>query len=61
MSIVKMDSEVIAEIKNALCVIQGNADIIGQHDMPFWVLRSQISEQVKRIDSLLPKVSFEGK
>ena len=55
MSIVKMDSKVIAEIKNALTIIQGNAEIIGQPNMPFHVLREQITEQVERIDRLLPK------
>lgn len=44
--------EVIAEVRNALQVIQGNAELIitrGIGNRP-----DKIIEQVKRIDSLLP-------
>ncbi len=61
MSIIKMDSEAIAEIKNALTIIQRNAETIGLPGPPFHILRYQITEQVERIGHLLPKVSFEGK
>ena len=57
--IIKLDSEVIAEIRNALQVIQGNAELI--------IMRGIIDNrpdiiihQVKRIDKLLPQVKFEG-
>lgn len=59
MSQIKMDSEDIAEIKNALCIIQGNAELMRGYtkdeDRP-----EEIIKQVKRIDKLLPKVAFEG-
>ena len=54
MSIIKMDSEDIATIKNALCVIQLNADMGYNKER-------EIQKQVKRINGLLPKVKFEGK
>ena len=50
MSIVKMDSETIAEIKNALCVISLNADLITPRAMRV----NEIKDQVKRIDKMLP-------
>ena len=56
MSQIRMDSEDIAEIRNVLQVIQGNAQIIGEPHTPFHLLRDQITEQVKRIDGLLPDV-----
>ena len=54
-----MDSEDIATIKNALCIIQGNAELL--YDRPYINEPKRIIQQVKRIDKLLPKVSFEGK
>ena len=65
MSIVKIDSEVVAEIKNALCIIQLNAEIVEEKYIAT-LFRPQrncriIIKQIKRIDSLLPKVKFEGK
>ena len=60
MSNVTIDSEKIAEVRNALQVIQLNADLIGHPQQAFHVLRSQITIQVKRIDKLLPVVKFEG-
>ena len=59
MSIIKMDSEDIAEIKNALYIIQGNAEFL--FNEPYINEPQRIIEQVKRIDRLLPKVSFEEK
>ena len=59
MSIIKMDSEVIAEIKNALTVIQLNAQA-GVSRIKVSELMKGIVEQVKRIDRLLPKIKFEG-
>jgi len=59
--IVKIDSEVIAVIRNALQIIMSNAELIpsskfvSRHKMMM-----DIVEQVKRIDSLLPPVKFEG-
>ena len=60
MSIIKMNSEDIATIKNALCIIQGNAELINGYTEDE-KRPNRIIEQVKRIDKLLPKVSFEGK
>jgi len=59
MSIIKMDSEDIATIKNALYIIQGNAELL--YDKPYVNEPKRIIQQVKRINKLLPKVSFEGK
>jgi len=50
-----MDSEDIAEIKNALGIIQGNAELIGEPTTPFHILRIRLIEQIKRIDKLLPQ------
>jgi len=60
--IIKVDSEVIAEIRNALTVIQLNAESIFRR---LKYIRDEkapeeIVKQVKRIDSLLPPVKFEG-
>ena len=61
MSQVKMDSEDIAEIRNALQVIQLQAealhlDLCGNALYKLDLLINQ----VKRIDKLLPVVNFEG-
>jgi len=65
MSQIKIDSEDIAEIKNALCIIQGNAELIltsfTKGGRLF--LRDKLEaiiDNIKRIDNLLPKVAFEG-
>jgi len=62
MSQVIMDSEDIAEIKNALTAISLGASTIDYH----YPLKAEerleiIRQQVKRIDKLLPKVAWEGK
>ena len=57
MSIVKIDSEVIAEIKNALCIINLNAELLSRKE---YLREEEIIKQVKRIDELLPVVGFEG-
>ena len=57
---VEIDSEVIAEVRNALQIIMGNAELIKQEDALGIAIRpDRIIEQVKRIDQLLPKVKFE--
>ncbi len=61
MSQIKIDSEDIAEIKNALTVISLSAETVDYH----YPAKAEdnlvtIREQVKRIDKLLPKVKFEG-
>ena len=55
MSQIKMDSEDIATIKNALQVIRWKAEL-----MPASTFMQEIIKQVKRIDKLLPDVKFEG-
>jgi len=62
MSQVKIDSEDIAEIKNALTAISLVAQGI-DYSYPYKAGEKLkiISEQVKRIDKLLPKVAWEGK
>ena len=58
MSQIKIDSEDIATIRDALQIIQGNADfLVGE---PYVNEPQRIIEQVKRIDKLLPVVKFEG-
>ncbi len=62
MSQIKIDSEDIAEIRNALQVIQGNAEFLCRR---FNYLKEDSSpkniiKQVIRIDKLLPQVKFEG-
>lgn len=58
--LIAMSPETIAEIRNALQVIQLNAEVI-----PYDSFREvdnktrEIIEQVKRIDGLLPQVKFE--
>jgi len=61
MSQIKMDSEDIAEIKNALTVITLSTETIDYH-YPAKAENNLVTirEQVKRIDKLLPKVAFEG-
>ncbi len=61
MSQIKMNSEDIADIKNALTIIQLNIDLIGHPQEAFHILRGRITEQVTRIDGLLPQVKFERK
>ena len=61
MSIVKMDSEVIASIKNALCVIQLNAEVVKRMKYLGHSELNTIINAAKRIDKLLPIVGFEGK
>ncbi len=60
MSKVTIDSEKIAEIRNALQVINLSAGMIDYH-YPAKALEKLdiIKEQVKRIDGLLPQVKFE--
>jgi len=59
--IVKIDSEVIAEVRNALQIIQGNAELIPSSEfVSRHKMMMDIVKQVKRIDSLLPPVKFEG-
>jgi len=58
MSQVKIDNEDVAEIKNALCIIQFIADNISEENGE----EEEIIKQVKRIDKLLPyqpKIKFE--
>ena len=62
MSQVRIDSEDIAEIKNALTAISLGASTIDYH----YPAKAEdnlvtIRNQVKRIDKLLPKVAWEGK
>jgi len=56
--IVKIDSEVIAEVRNALQIIMSNAELMAPTAL-FNLRADRIIEQVKRIDSLLPPVKFE--
>ena len=56
MSIVKIDSEDVATIKNALCIIELIADNISEENGE----EDEIIKQVKRINKLLPKIKFEG-
>lgn len=72
---VKIDSEVIYEIRNVLQIIMGNAELLIPKDYVVSLLPSfsdwrkmlinlsdrpdTIIEQVKRIDGLLPQVRFE--
>ena len=61
MSQVRMDSEDIAEIRNALTAISLGAGTIDYHYPAKAEERLKIiREQIERIDKLLPKVSFEG-
>jgi len=58
---IKMDSEDIAEIRNALTIINLVTGTIDYH----YPLKAEnnlatVREQVKRIDKLLPDVKFEG-
>lgn len=61
MSQIRMDSEDVAEIKNALQVIQGTAELMRtittEEKRNAMIV---IVKQVKRIDKLLPQVKFEG-
>lgn len=62
MSTLNIDSEDIAEIKNALTVISLSAGTIDYH----YPAKAEenlvvIREQVKRIDRLLPRIAFEEK
>ena len=54
----KLITEQIADIRNALQIIQGNAEYL--KNRPYINEAQRIVSQVKRIDKLLPKVSFEG-
>jgi len=56
MSIVKIDSEDVATIKNALRIIELIADNISEENGE----EDEIIKQVKRINKLLPKIKFEG-
>ena len=61
MSQVKMDSEDIAEIRNALTIINLVTGTINYH----YPIKAEsnlatVREQVKRIAKLLPVVKFEG-
>ncbi len=58
MSQIKMDSEDIAEIRNALQIIEGNTWQEKEYGGNMFL--AEIHKQVKRIDRLLPKVAFEG-
>jgi len=75
MSQIRIDSEDVAEIRNALCVIQLNAEAVGILGLKGWrfvlyslmlrllrlkMFTEEIVKQVKRIDNLLPQVKFEG-
>ncbi len=53
MSQIKVDSEDIAKIKDALTIIKGNAEFLVNE--PFVNKPQQIIKQVKRIYKLLPK------
>lgn len=58
---VEIDPETIAEVRNALQIIQGNAELIPSSEfVSRHKMMMDIVEQVKRIDSLLPQVKFEG-
>lgn len=57
--IVKVESKVIAEIRNALQVIQGNAEMVKRMKYLGHTELNTIIEQVKRIDKLLPQVEYE--
>ncbi len=60
MSKVTIDSEKIAEIRNALQIITGDAEVISYSSFRECDNRARdIVEQVKRIDKLLPQVEFE--
>ncbi len=64
MSQMKIDSEDIAEIRNALQIIQGNAQILFRripYNLHLLNKPLDIINEVKRIDKLLPQVKFEGK
>ncbi len=56
--LVAIDSEKIAEIRNALTIIRGNAEFLV--DEPYVNEPQRIIEQVKKIDKLLPDVKFKG-
>ena len=61
MSKVTVDSEVIAEVRNALTIIGIAIETVDYHypaktENDLVIARGQ----VKRIDKLLPKVKFEG-
>ena len=51
---VKIDSEVIAEVRNALQIIMGNAELIISMYGYSANKPGEIKKQAKRIDSLLP-------
>ena len=53
MSLMKIDNKDIADIKNALRIIYGNAEFL--LDEPYVTQPQRIIEQVKRIDKLLSK------
>jgi len=53
---ITIDPEKIVEIRNALQVIQFN----NQRELSYIKMSKNITEQVKRIDKLLPQVRFEN-
>ncbi len=61
MSQIKMDSEDIATIRDALQVIQGNTEVVCSNVIPaeLYNREKETMRQVKRIDGLLPQVKFE--
>lgn len=57
---IKLDAEMITEIRNALTIINLAAQTIDIEKWGDMVRKTQvIEEQVKRIDKLLPQVEFE--
>lgn len=60
MSKITIDSETIAEARNALQTILNNSELDPNRHFPRYRIRLNISEAVKRIDKLLPDVKFEG-
>lgn len=59
MSKITIDSENIAQVRNALQVIQGNAELIPESYILLKLKVREIIRNVKRIDKLLPDVKFE--
>ena len=60
MSQIRMDSENIAEIRNALTIIQLNAEQVKRMKYLGHPQLDEIINKVKQIDKLLPDVKFEG-
>ena len=60
LNLIAIEPETIAEIRNALQVIQGNAELLTVAKANSDNRLDRIISEVKRIDGLLPSVKFEG-